>query len=176
MIQFFIDIFNPDMVFLMYATLIGIFASFAFGIMGTFVVIKRVSFIAGAISHCILGGIGLGMYLNKVHEITWMTPQIGAILMAIFSALLIGYFTIYYKEREDTLIGALWAFGMAIGLILIYYTPGYTDPMSYLFGSILMVGLEDLITVIILDILVLTITILFFNKSAPTIPTAKIAR
>jgi len=96
--------------------------------------------------------------------VTWMSPQIGAILMAIVSALLIGIFTIYYKEREDTLIGALWAFGMALGLILIYYTPGYTDPMSYLFGSILMVGYEDLITVIVLDVLVLTTTILFFNK------------
>ncbi|OFZ21571.1 MAG: hypothetical protein A2202_09005 [Bdellovibrionales bacterium RIFOXYA1_FULL_36_14] len=164
MIQYFVDIFNPDMTFLMYATLIGIFASLAFGTMGTFVVIKRVSFIAGAISHCILGGIGLGMYLNQVHQVTWMTPQIGAILMAVVSALLIGIFTIYYKEREDTLIGALWAFGMALGLILIYYTPGYTDPMSYLFGSILMVGYEDLITVVVLDVLVLTTTILFFNK------------
>lgn len=164
MIQFFYDLFDPSMQFLLYATCVGILSSLAFGTMGTFVVIKRISFMAGAISHCILGGIGLGMYLENVWKLTWMSPQIGAILMALLSAILIGIFSIYYKQREDTLIGSLWAFGMALGLILIHFTPGYTDPMSYLFGSIIMVGKSDLLTVIIIDLVVLFTTIIFFNK------------
>lgn len=164
MAQFFIDLFNPNLSFLLYSSLVGLLSSFAFGVMGTFVVIKRISFIAGAIAHCILGGIGLGLYLQGAHGISWFGPELGAILMAIVAAIVIGFFSLYFKEREDTLIGALWAFGMALGLILIHYTPGYSDPMSYLFGSIIMVTKSDLWIVIALDLVILIITTLFYHK------------
>lgn len=164
MALFFETLIDPQINFLLYSFLIALVGSLAFGMMGTFVVIKRISYIAGAISHCILGGIGLGMYLNNVHQLTWFTPFVGSILMALFSAIIIGIFNLYFKEREDSLIGSLWAFGMGIGLILIYITPGYVDPMNYLFGSIIMVGKSDFIVVLILDIVIILTTVLFYNK------------
>ena len=155
---------NPDLPFLYYALLTGLLASISFGIIGTFVVVRRISYIAGAISHCVLGGIGAGLYLQNVAGISWFTPVHGAIIVALLAAFILTEVSMHAKEREDSIIGALWAGGMAIGLLFIARTPGYFDPMSYLFGNILLITKNDLFFVIALDILILVIVGLFYNK------------
>lgn len=155
---------DPDLPFLRYALLTGLLASISFGIIGTFVVVRRISYIAGAISHCVLGGIGAGLYLQNVAGISWFTPVHGAIIVALLAAFILTEVSMHAKEREDSIIGALWAGGMAIGLLFIARTPGYFDPMSYLFGNILLITKNDLFFVIALDTLTLVIVGVFYNK------------
>ena len=150
--------------FLRNGLIIGILASIPFGVIGTFVVIRKISYIAGAISHSVLAGIGFALYATGVLGWPFFPPMLGAFIAAILSAIIIGSVKIYAKEREDSVIGAIWAIGMAVGLLFISKTPGYTDPMSYLFGNILIVSNSDLLFVGILDIIVVIIGLLFFNK------------
>jgi zinc transport system permease protein len=157
MIEFIEALFNPHIPFLRYALITGILASVAFGMMGTYVVVRRISYIAGAIAHCILGGIGVALYLQQVWGVVWFTPLLGAIFSSLLAAILIGTVSLYAQQREDTVIGALWAVGMAIGLIFLAKTPGYTDPMSYLFGNILLISKKDVILVLLLDILIIAL-------------------
>lgn len=154
---------DPNLSFLRYTFLSGILASIAFGIMGTYVVVRRISYLAGAISHSVLGGIGLSLYLKAVYGVNWLDPLMGAVFASLFAALVIGFVTLYAKEREDTVIGAIWAIGMALGLVFIAKTPGYIDPMSYLFGNILLISKSDMWIIIGLDILILIISILLYN-------------
>ena len=155
---------DPDLPFLRYALLSGLLASISFGIIGTFVVVRRISYIAGAISHCVLAGIGVGLYLQNVAGISWFTPVHGAIIVALLAAFILTEVSMHAKEREDSIIGALWAGGMAIGLLFIARTPGYFDPMSYLFGNILLITKNDLFFIIALDILILFVVGVFYNK------------
>ena len=155
---------DPDLPFLRYALFTGLFASISFGIIGTFVVVRRISYIAGAISHCVLGGIGAGLYLQNVAGISWFTPVVGALTVALLAAVILTVVSLRAKEREDSIIGALWAGGMAIGLLFIARTPGYFDPMSYLFGNILLITKNDLFFVIVLDIVILVVVGIFYNK------------
>jgi zinc transport system permease protein len=155
---------DPDLPFLRYALFTGLLASISFGVIGTFVVVRRISYIAGAISHCVLGGIGAGLYLHNVVGISWFTPVHGAIIVALLAACILTGVSLHAKEREDSIIGALWAGGMAIGLLFIAKTPGYFDPMSYLFGNILLITKNDLFFVTGLDLLILAVVVLFYNK------------
>ena len=155
---------DPDLPFLRYALFTGLLASVSFGIIGTFVVVRRISYIAGAISHCVLGGIGAGLYLQNVAGISWFSPVYGAILVALLAAFILAGVSLHAKEREDSIIGALWAGGMAVGLLFIARTPGYFDPMSYLFGNILLITRNDLYFVITLDILIIMVVGIFYNK------------
>ena len=148
MIEFLAALTDPDLPFLRYALFTGLFASIAFGIIGTFVVVRRISYIAGAISHCVLAGIGAGLYLQNVVGISWFTPVHGAIIVALLAAFILAKVSQHSKEREDSIIGALWAGGMAIGLLFIARTPGYFDPMSFLFGNILLITKNDFFCVI----------------------------
>ncbi|WP_028583214.1 metal ABC transporter permease [Desulfogranum mediterraneum] len=155
---------NPDLPFLRYAVLTGLLASIPFGIIGTYVVVRRISYIAGAISHCVLGGIGIGIYCQQVLGIPWLSPIFGAVTVAILAAVLLTLVSLHAKQREDSVIGALWAAGMAIGLLFIAKTPGYTDPMSYLFGNILLITRDDLSFVLLLDGVVIAIVSFFYNS------------
>ena len=133
--------------FLQTALAAGLLASVGCGIMGTYVVVKRIGFLAGGIAHTVLGGMGAAFYFGQ-------DPMLGALLAAIASALLIGWITLRFREHEDTLISALWAIGMAIGVLFLARTPGYgVDLMSYLFGNILLVPPEDLWLMAALDVL-----------------------
>ena len=144
--------------FMQNAIIAGFMASIACGISGTFVVIKRITFISGGIAHSILGGIGVAYFLG-------INPLIGAFVAAILSAVLLGIIKIKSNENEDTLIGALWAIGMAVGVIFISLTPGYnTDIMSFLFGNILLVSKSDLWVLLFLNIFVLTTVFVFFRQ------------
>lgn len=117
----------------------AVFASITAGLAGTYVVSKRMVFLSGGITHASFGGIGIGYFLG-------INPVLGAAVFGILSALGVEYLSVRQKIREDSAIGILWAFGMAIGIIFIYLTPGYTpNLMSYLFGSILTVSNADII-------------------------------
>ena len=135
--------------FLQSAVAAALLASIGCGVMGTYVVVKRIAFIAGGIAHSVLGGMGAAVYFG-------FDPLAGALAAAILSALLIGWVRLQWRAQEDTLIGALWAIGMAVGILFISRTPGYqTDLMSYLFGNILLVPRESLWFMAALDIVLL---------------------
>ncbi|OPZ22568.1 MAG: Manganese transport system membrane protein MntB [candidate division BRC1 bacterium ADurb.BinA364] len=155
---------DPNVAFLRYSLVAGILASVSFGVVGTYVVARRISAIAGAIAHCVLGGIGAALWAQKVLGWRWCDPLWGAIASALLAAVLIGAASLMARQREDTIIGAMWAVGMAVGLLFLAKTPGYVDPMSYLFGNILLIGRGDLWLIAGLDILVAGIGALFYNK------------
>ncbi len=144
--------------FMQYAIIMGLLASLACGIMGSYVVVKRIVFISGGIAHAILAGMGIAYYLGY-------HPLGGAIVCAILSALIIGLVSLHTRQHEDTIIGALWAVGMATGLLFISRTPGYnTDLMSYLFGNILLVSKTDLFIIGALDVIILALVIIFYKQ------------
>ncbi len=144
--------------FLQNALLGGLLASIGCGVMGSYVVVKRIGFLAGGISHAVLGGIGAALFYG-------FAPLGGALAAALLAALLVGWVSLRWREREDTLIGVLWAVGMAIGILFISRTPGYSvDLMSYLFGNILMVPGEDLLIMVSMDLVVLITVSLFYRQ------------
>ncbi len=155
---------DPYFQFFRDALLAGMLASVALGIIGTYVVTRRISSIAGAISHSVLGGIGAALYLQTVSGWAWCDPMYGAVAAALASALLIGLVSLYAKQREDTVIGALWAVGMAVGLLFFAKTPGCVDPMSYLFGNILLIARQDLYRLVGLDLTVVGLGVVLYNK------------
>ncbi len=151
--------------FLQLALITGLLASVACGIVGTYVVVRRITYIAGGISHCVLGGMGAARYLQVVHGFAWAHPMYGALVAALAAAIIIGLVSLRAKEREDTVIGALWAVGMAAGVLFISKTPGYgEDLMGYLFGNILMVSSHDIKLLIGLDAAVVAAGLLFFKQ------------
>ena len=135
--------------FMRNALLVGLLVSIACGMIGTYVVVKRIVFISGGISHTAYGGIGLGYYLG-------FNPMLGATLFTITAALGMGLVQQRSSQRQDTVIGVMWAVGMALGIMFIKLSPGYTaDLMSYLFGSILTVPQRDILFILLLDLLII---------------------
>ena len=136
----------------------GMLVSIACGIIGTYVVINRIVFLSGGIAHAAYGGIGLGYLLG-------INPVIGAIAFSILASLGMGSVHRKTGERSDTIIGVMWAVGMAMGIIFLDMSPGYkVDLMSYLFGSILAVPTSDLVIMIVLNIIILTLVSLYFKE------------
>ncbi|MBN2385122.1 metal ABC transporter permease [bacterium] len=164
MIEFWHALIHPDLFFLRYAVIIGFLASLSFGIIGTYVVTRRISYIAGAIAHSVLAGIGFGLFARAKWGLLWLQPVHGAIVTALLAALIIGLVSLSQRQREDTIIGAIWAIGMAVGLLFLAKTPGYVDPMSYLFGNILLITTMDLWAVGLLDLVVIGLSIVFHNS------------
>jgi len=151
--------------FLRNALLTGALAGIACGVVGSYVVVRRITYVAGGIAHCVLGGIGAAVYLQRAHGLAWADPLLGALVAALVAALTIGAVSIRAKQRVDAVIGALWAVGMAVGVVFLSQTPGYgEDIMSYLFGNILMVTSRDLWLVGALDAVVVTIGLLFYHQ------------
>ncbi len=147
--------------FLQQALIAGALASLACGVMGTYVVVKRISYIAGAIAHSVLGGMGAARYLQVAHGMDWLHPLLGAVAAALAAAAVIGLVSLKARQREDTIIGAVWAVGMALGVVCIALTPGYdVQLMSYLFGNILLVTPGDLWLLAGLDLVVLAAAVL----------------
>lgn len=144
--------------FMQNAVIIGLLASVACGIMGTYVVVRRIVFISGGISHTVLGGMGIAYYYGY-------HPMHGAVVSALVAAVVIGLVSLRYHQYEDTIIGAVWAIGMAVGILFIYKTPGYNvDLMSYLFGNILMVEKESVRLVACLDAFIILLVVLFYKR------------
>lgn len=144
--------------FMRNAIMVGILVSIACGIIGTFVVVNRIVFVSGGIAHAAYGGIGLGYFFG-------FNPVLGAIAFALISALAMGWVERKMHQRKDTVIGVMWAIGMAIGIILIDLTKGYKAGLeSYLFGSILAVPQESLIIMLILDLIIVLMVVLFYKE------------
>jgi zinc transport system permease protein len=163
--EFFEAVAEPANAFLRLALATGIAASVACGIVGTYVVTRRITYIAGGVAHCVLAGMGAAQYLRVVHGWDWLHPLYGAIVAALSAAMIIGLVSLRAKEREDTVIGAIWAIGMAIGILFISRTPGYNENlMSYLFGNILMVTPGDLWLILVLDVFVVGTTALYYDS------------
>jgi len=163
MTEFLETLFNPNLPFLRNALLAGILASIPLGLVGTHVVLRRIGYLAAAISHSILGGIGISIYLKHSLGWDWLHPVYGAIATAIIASFLINYIQTKAAAREDALIGAIWVTGMAIGLLCFELTPAYVDPMSYLFGNILLIGNAELVTTLVLGLIV-SICLIRYHK------------
>jgi zinc transport system permease protein len=154
--------------FMLRAFLVGAIASVPFGLIGTFVVVRRIGYLAGAIAHCSFGGIGIGLYLQYLLAATVLAPFLPptgvSIAVTVLSALLIGAVRMKAKEREDTVIGAVWVVGMALGVVLLELTPGNINLSAYLFGDIIMMTQTDVQYVAVLSAVVLTVGILCFKR------------
>lgn len=150
-----LELFNYS--FFQQAFLAGILTAVVCGIVGSFIVVKKISFISGSIAHSSFGGLGIAYFLG-------FNPIIGAFVFSMISALSIGLINKKNKHQEDAIIGAVWAIGMAIGLFFIYLTPGYAgDLFTYLFGNILLVSTFDIWTILLIDVIVIFSTIIFFK-------------
>ena len=156
------------------ALLAGVLASVACGVVGSYVVVRRITYLAGGIAHCILGGLGAAYYLSVEHG--WkmyhplrgwvpLHPLVGGVVAALLAAVIIGWVSLRARQREDTVISALWAIGMATGVLFMSQTRGFqVDLTSYLFGNIMLVGREDLWLLMSLDVLIVGIALLFYKQ------------
>jgi zinc transport system permease protein len=144
--------------FIRNALLAVLLASIACGIIGVYVVVKRIVFISGGIAHASFGGVGLGYFLG-------VNPIWGIIPFSILSALVMGLVSKRSRIPEDTAIGILWALGVSLGIVFIGLSPGYApDLFSYLFGNILTVTSVDLIIMLILDLVIIMVVFLFYKE------------
>jgi zinc transport system permease protein len=139
-------------------------AAVAGGVVGSYVVVKRISFLAGSISHAVLGGMGLCLWLQRAHGIVWLDPLIGALASAVGAALLLGWAHLRYKQREDAVIAAIWSTGMAAGVVFLSLTPGTNvDLLNFLFGNILWVTPRDLLLLAALNGAILAATFYWYH-------------
>ena len=144
--------------FMKHALLACVLASIGCGVIGTYVVVKRIGFLAGGIAHSVLAGMGVAYFMGA-------SPLLGAMLAALISGILIGWINLRWRQNEDILIAAFWSVGMAIGVIFISRTEGYNiDLMSYLFGNILLVSGRDLVLMVILDVVIILLVFLFYRQ------------
>jgi zinc transport system permease protein len=144
--------------FMRNAVAAGLLVSLICGVLGSLVVVNRIVFISGGIAHAAHGGIGLALYFGA-------SPALGAALFSVAISMVMGVASIKSKERADTIIGVMWALGMALGIIFTELTPGYNvDLMSYLFGSILSVPGSDLWYMLCLNVVVLLFSFYFYKE------------
>lgn len=143
--------------FFINASLAAVLASISCGIIGAYIVSRRIVFISGGITHASFGGIGIGYYMG-------FNPIVGAMIFSVISALGIEYISKKSNVREDSVIAILWSFGMAVGIIFIFLTPGYSaNLMSFLFGNILTVTHLNLYMLLALNIIIIVIFLLMFK-------------
>ncbi len=144
--------------FMRFSIYAAVLASVACGIIGSFIVVRKIVFVTGGISHTAYGGIGIAYFLG-------LNPLIGATVFAVLAGFLISWIRSTFAERTDTLIGILWASGMSIGILFINLTPGYApNLMSYLFGSILGISYVDLQIIFVLDVIIFIAVFMFYRQ------------
>lgn len=161
--SFFAAIYNNP--FLKNALFAMALSSIASGIMGTFVVAKRISSLAGSISHSILGGIGFFLWLNFKLNLPWLDPIYGAFITAILSSLLIGWVHLKYAQKEDAAIAAIWSTGMGLGVIFMSNAPAFGANFNhYLFGNILLVSKTNLLLLFCLNLIILIFLLFFYYR------------
>ena len=140
------------------ALIAGMLASVACGIIGTYVVVRRMVSVSGGISHAAFGGIGLGYFLG-------IDPLLGAAGFTVAAALGVGTLQLRARQQMDTLIGAVWAAGMAIGILFVYLTPGFApDLFSYLFGNILLVPRGDILLMGVLTAVIVAVVAVLYRE------------
>lgn len=143
--------------FLRNALVAGLLAAVLCGVIGTFVVTKRLAFISDGIGHAAFGGMGVCFFLG-------VDPLFGAIAVALGFALILGLVDPETIRSSDALIGVLWAVGLAVGIVFVYKTPGYApNLMTYLFGNILLVARRDLMVILAASAVVLLLLFAFFK-------------
>jgi len=155
---------DPSLSFIRNAFLAGVLSSVLFGTIGSVVTVKRIAGLAGAISHAVLGGIGIALYLSAKNIVPGLPPIAGALAFAIAAAVIIGLVSLKAKQREDTVINAIWAIGMSVGVLFMAKTPGYADPSSFLFGNILLISPRDLALLAALDAIVVFLVWRFYPE------------
>ncbi|PAF50819.1 metal ABC transporter permease [Helicobacter sp. 13S00477-4] len=144
--------------FVQNALIASFLISICAGIIGSIIVSNKTVFLAGGVAHSAFGGVGVALYFG-------FNTTLGASLSGILMALLMVYATIKFKNRIDTFIAASWAMGMAIGIVLIDLTPGYgSDITSYLFGSIIAVAPNDIISIGVFDIVLLVFVGVYYRE------------
>ena len=175
LLEFFEALTDINFPFLRNALLAGLLSSILFGILGSVVTVRRIGSLAGAVSHAVLGGIGMALFLSAT-IIPGFPPVLGALIFAVISALIIGFVSLKAKQREDTVINAIWVIGMSTGLLFMAKTPGYADPSTWLFGNILLISDMDLIFLAVLDIIVLILARRFYAQIEASSFDAEFAR
>ena len=147
--EFFTDIFEYN--YLSNAVIACILSGITCGIIGTYIVARRMVFLCGGITHASFGGLGIAFYLG-------INPIVGATLFAVLSALGIEFAANKTKIREDSAIGLMWGIGMAEGALFMSLRPGYTsgDLSSFLFGNIISVTNSDVVALGILTLMLIT--------------------
>ena len=159
-----------DYRFMQLALAACLLASVGCGVIGSYVVVRRIGFLAGGIAHSVLAGMGAAYFLGGA-------PVVGAVVAALLAAILVGWVNLRWRQDEDVLIAALWSMGMAAGIILISRTPGYApDLMSYLFGNILLVTPGDLALMAGLDLIILLLAAVFYKQFLATVFDEEFAR
>lgn len=144
--------------FMRNALLAGLLVSLAAGIIGVYVVLNRVATLSGGIAHAAYGGVGMAYFFG-------FDPLLGGMVFSLMSALGMNIVQRHTRQRSDTLIGVMWAVGMAIGILFVDRAPGYkVDLMSFLFGSILAVSPFEIAVIAVLDVVIL-LTIIAFYRS-----------
>ncbi|MCC8088567.1 MAG: metal ABC transporter permease [Rikenellaceae bacterium] len=155
MLDFFNEIFQYK--FLSNAVISCILSGIACGLVGSYIVCRRLVFLTGGITHSSFGGIGIAYYLGQ-------NPIAGALVFAVLSSIGMEAITSKWKVRDDSAVGIIWSVGMAVGIIFVTMTPGYApNLMSFLFGNILTVTKTDLLAMAALDVLVITTAILLYR-------------
>lgn len=145
--------------------LLAFVASIVCGIVGTLTVVRSNTYVAGAVSHTILAGLGFAQYSNTVGLLPfYVSPDVAALITALFVAILISILQFNGRVKKDSSLSAVWAVGMAIGLFFLSITPGYqTDLMRYMFGSIAMATIGDVYFVLSLAILIIVSCFCFWR-------------
>ncbi len=138
--------------------LAGLLASIACGVIGTYVVAKRLASLSGGLSHAAFGGVGFG-YLVGFH------PMLGAAGFGLLAGLLVGIAHRRLPSGFDTLVSMVWAVGMALGIVFVAFAPGYApDLTSYLFGSLLFVPWGYVELVAVLDVVIVAVVALLWKE------------
>ncbi len=158
----FLEIFNYA--FMRNALIVGILSSICCGIIGTYIVNKKMVFISSSISHASYGGIGIGVYLIYFFKLPLNDPLVFGLIFSILSGVLILILKDFFGVNGDLGIGIMMSFGMAIGIIFSFMTPGYQADMStYLFGNILLSNSMNIISLLILDIITIIFFVIFYK-------------
>ncbi len=142
--------------FIQNVAIAAVLLSIITALIGSYIVVRRLVFLSGGITHSSFGGIGIAWYLG-------LNPILGAVVFSVLSAIGLEYLSQGKTLREDSAIGMLWSFGMAIGILFVFLTPGYApNLMSYLFGSIITISKTDILLLLILALLTLLFFLLFY--------------
>lgn len=151
---------------LLLSSLVGsLLACIACGAVGPLVVSRRIVFLAGAIAHIALGGIGAAIYLRHHLGWEWLQPLHGATIAALAAAVVLALVHHHVQTQLDSLIGALWSVGMAAGIVLIKLTPGYhVEVMSYLFGNLSVIGWDDVALLAALDAVIVGLLLIGYKR------------
>ena len=143
--------------FFQHALLGSLFASIACGIIGTYIVTRRLVFISGGITHASFGGIGIGLY-------TGISPILSAAIFSVLSAFGVEWLSKRKDMREDSAIAVFWTFGMAIGIIFSFLSPGFAPDLSaFLFGNILTITRTDIVVLAVLSLLLIAFFSIFLS-------------